>query len=134
MRNTTEIGDLSAAMITAALLRARYAVLKPVSDGLRYDLVISRGDGFDRVQCKTAVLKRGAIVFRTYSVSGGGKRKMKYHGQVEFFGVYCPALDKCYLFPVSECSSDTPVFRVEPTKNKQQCRVKFAIDYEIKPM
>jgi hypothetical protein len=66
MKNTTAIGDLSVAMITAALLRAQYVVLRPFSDGLKYDLVIEKDGSFQRVQCKTAVYKNGAIDFRTY--------------------------------------------------------------------
>jgi len=65
--HTIEKGDLSVAMITAAFLRKQYVVLKPLSELSRYDLVIDKGSGFERVQCKTGRLRNGVIIFNTCS-------------------------------------------------------------------
>ncbi len=59
------------------------------------------GDGsFVRVQCKTGVLHGGSVVFRVYSVSGHGGVGIPYHGQIDAFGVFCPANRGTYLVPV----------------------------------
>jgi PD-(D/E)XK endonuclease len=62
--NPTSKGDVSEHAVILALLRAGKTVLKPVSNGLRHDLVIDNLDGtFNRIQCKTGVLKgNGAVV------------------------------------------------------------------------
>ena len=58
-RDTTRRGELSEFEIIAALLRSGRVVLRPLSAGLRYDLVIDNEDGtFARVQCKTGVLRQ----------------------------------------------------------------------------
>lgn len=131
MKNTTAIGDISVAMITAALLRAQYVVLRPFGDGLKYDLVIEKDGEFKKVQCKTAVYKKETIKFNGYSVTAGGKRITSYVGHVDFFGVYAPELDKSYLFPVQFCTMLKPTFRVGLPKNNQQRRIKYAADFEI---
>ena len=79
-------GDLTVAMLTARFLKLGYAVLKPVTELSRYDLVIDRGKGFERVQCKTARSKGGAIIFNTCSSlrhHGKGGGRSSYIGQCE---------------------------------------------------
>lgn len=57
---TTAKGDVAEQAVVLALMAAGKTVLKPISNGLRYDLVIDDLDGsFTRVQCKTGILKRG---------------------------------------------------------------------------
>ncbi len=110
MKNTTEIGDISVAMITAALLKSRVTVLKPISDGLRYDLVIYSGQ-FWRDQCKTGLLKKQTIIFRCCSVERGNRTR-HYRGDAELFGVYCPATEKSYLVPVEKVGVQTGRLRL----------------------
>src|SRR5258706_16280123 len=116
--HTIEKGDLSVAMITAAFLRKQYVVLKPLSELSRYDLVIDKGSGFERVQCKTGRLRNGVIIFNTCSSTShnkGGSRK-NYKGQIEYFAVYCPDLDKCYLIHINEVKNTAAWLRIEPSK------------------
>ena len=124
-------GDLSEVMIMAALMRRGETVLKPIGDNRRYDLVIERAGVFQRVQCKTGRLKNGAILFNTASTyfhSGGGRRG--YAGEVEYFGVYCHALDRCYLVPFLSAKT-TAALRVDPTKNTQKAKIRYAQDYQL---
>ena len=132
MTTTIEKGDITDAMVLAACLRARYVVLKPVSVRHRYDLVIDRGKGFERVQCKTGRLVRGSIRFRAHSSQAHWKKgRHSYRGQIELFGVYCPDNDRCYLVPVDDVPETIANLRVEATKNKQATKVRFAAKYEM---
>jgi PD-(D/E)XK nuclease superfamily protein len=71
VRDTSAQGDLTEVEVTLALMRDGRRVFRPLSSASRYDLLLDNGDGtFTRVQCKTGVLRRGAVVFRLYSVSG----------------------------------------------------------------
>ena len=55
-----------------------------------------------------------------------------YRGEIEYFGVYCPDNDKCYLVPVDDVAKTVGILRVEPTLNNQSKGVRWAKDYEIK--
>ena len=116
-------------MITASLLKARFTVLKPLSDGARFDLAIERDGTFKRIQCKTGRLKNGTIRFRLNSVTAGGRRRRNYKGDADLFGVYCPENGKSYLLPVDALGDHQATIRIAPAKNNQATRP--AADFEI---
>ena len=103
--NTKHIGDVTEAMILAALVRKSRTVLVPFGDNARYDLVYEEAGKFVRVQCKTGRVKNGCVRFATASsyAHRGGKRN-GYEGEADYFGVYRPQTNDCYLVPLS----DTP--------------------------
>jgi PD-(D/E)XK endonuclease len=103
---------------------------------LRYDLVIDNLDGtFNRVQCKTGVLKgNGAVVhFRAYSVDGRRPRALPYQGQIDSFGVYCPQNEQVYLVPIAALGAATTVvtLRLVPTRSGQHLGIRFASAYGV---
>lgn len=127
-------GDISTAIITARLLQKGYTVLRPVTELSRYDLVIDRGRGFERVQCKTGRLRSGAIRFNTSSSlahHGRDNTRRPYSGEIELFGVYCMDLDTAFLVPVDEVGTTEGSLRVAPTKNNQSANVRAADDYRL---
>ena len=128
--HTVEKGDLSVAMITAKFLRLRWIVLKPITELSRYDLVIDRGNGFERVQCKTGRVRDGAVQWNTCSnlPSMNGARK-DYRGEVDLFAVYCPETDGVYLIRVGDVGRTVGVLRCSPSLNGQKSGVKLAADY-----
>jgi len=131
--HSVEKGDLSVAMLTARFLQLGYVVLKPITELSRYDLVIDRGNGFERVQCKTARTKGGTIRFNTASSqhhhkTGAGRRS--YRGEVELFGAYCPeAGGTCLLVPVDQVGETEAVLRRQPPRNGQTKGVRLVDDY-----
>jgi hypothetical protein len=134
MRDTTTPGDLAEIEIAAALMRSGRRVLRPLSNGLRYDLVVDNNDGtFTRVQCKSGVLKNGGVLFRVYSLSGHRTQALSYRGQVDAFGVYCAQTRASYLVPMSDIEGcNTMVcLRVSPAKNSQTRGIHLAEDYRI---
>ena len=135
-RDTTRRGDLSEFEIIVALLRAGRTVLRPLSAGLRYDLVIDNGDGtFLRVQCKTGVLRHGAVVFRVSMSDARRRRGVPYHGQVEAFAVYCAETARAYLVPMAAVAGSTWTarLRVGAARNGQSSRVRQAEPFAIEP-
>ena len=116
-----------------ALMRSGRKVLRPLSTGLRYDLVIDEGSRFVRVQCKTGLLRSGAIQFRLYSINVSRRFVARgYRGEVDAFGVYCPQTDRCYLVPMSalERNGAFASLRVAQPRNGQAV-VRAAKDFEI---
>lgn len=134
MKDTKAKGDVSEACVVAALVKKGKVVLKPLGDRQRYDLVIDDNGRFIRVQVKTAKKYGETLVFRNRSiVRVRGKYEQRfYSGEVEFFGVYCPEVDACYLVPAEECArGGGTCLRLGPTKNKQRSNVKFASQFQI---
>lgn len=135
VKDTTGRGDLTEHEIATALMRAGKRVLRPLSAGLRYDLAIDGGDGTVlRVQCKTGVLKNGVISFRVCNADARRPSGVSYQGQVEAFGVFCPQNGRTYLIPMKAvvANSSTAKLRLEPARNGQQRRVRFAASFEIR--
>ena len=141
-RHTKAAGEYSEVVIAERLLKTGYNVLTPYGDSLRYDLVIEDADGqFWRVQCKTAWLdKRSngeAVRFATASSHyhyRGGKydhARRGYQGQVEFFAVYSPDLDKVYLIPIDHVGASDMLLRLTMPKGRNQHGIKMAEDYEL---
>jgi hypothetical protein len=130
--NTKTAGDISEAFIAAHLLEQGHAVLKPLGDNLRYDLVIDRGNGFERIQVKTGRIDRGAIEFKTASsYAHRGGKKVGYVGQIEAFAVWEPLSRKAYMVPIALATTAAMRLRVEPSKNNQTAGVNMASDFEI---
>ncbi len=133
--NTKAVGEYSEMMVMGACARKGYLVLKPFGDNLRYDFVLDDGEIFYRVQCKTGrVLNGVTILFPVCSSSmhRGGVRR-GYAGQIEFFGVYAPEIDQCFLVPFSDvqhCRSSANLHLGTP-RNGQLKKVRPAEKYRI---
>lgn len=135
------IGAISQAKVVAALIEAGKQVLLPAIAGGPYDLVIEERERFFRVQCKTGRLFRGAIWFRTCHFRARAretawKRRVKtYEGAVDFFGVYCPDNGSVYFVPIEDVGSQTACWlRVDPPKNNQNKRIRWAREYLVAPL
>jgi hypothetical protein len=133
--NPKAVGSLSQVMLMAALARRGYAVLVPFGDNERYDFVIEVHGRFSRVQAKTGtVLKGGAVAFptcSTYFHRHGTTRG--YTGEIEFFGVYVPELNQCYLVPFEDVKTCRRLARLRlcAARNGQVKRVRFAAAYRL---
>jgi hypothetical protein len=134
-KDTTTRGELSELEIATALARSGRRVLRPLSAGLRYDLAIDNGDGtILRVQCKTGVIRAGAIQFRSCNTDARRPSGVPYWGQIEAFGVFCPQNGKSYLVPIAAVTaSSMACLRLEPARNRQAKRIRLAADFELNP-
>ena len=133
-RDTSHVGDVSELEVALALLRAGRQVLRPLSSASRYDLLIDNGDGtFVRVQFKTGVLRGGSVVFRVCSVSGHRTTRIAYLGQVDAFGVFCPATATSYLVPTTAIPGRTDMvsLRVAAARNGQHRGIHSASEFAI---
>jgi hypothetical protein len=136
MEHPKDVGDRTQLAVMLALQEIGYAVSLPFGENTRYDLVIDDGKSLSRVQCKTGRLRAGAVRWATCSFYGHHPnprtRQRDYHGQVDYFAVFCPDTGKVYLVPID----DLPVrrqaaLRVEPTKNGQKKGIRLAERYEV---
>src|SRR5262249_909414 len=134
------IGSISFAHVASALTEAGKVVLYPIFHVARYDLVFEDDGAFYRVQCKTGHLRSGAVTFPTASrraakrETGWRRVEANYHGEVDFFGVYCPENGKVYLVPINDAVATRLCYlRIEPTRNNQTKRIRWAGSYEVTP-
>lgn len=131
MMNTSDLGSRTEGIVLAALLRVGKRVLLPFGGGVPYDLVIDEGSGvFVRVQCKTAVYQGGCVLFRAHTLKRNNTQ-VGYRGIADVFGVYCPALDKIYIVPVDDVNDREGRLRVDPTRNNQAQKIRWAAQYEL---
>lgn len=130
MTNTTTIGTRTEGRILAALLQMGKQVLLPFGGGSRYDLAYDEGGQLVRVQCKTARLQRGALIFNTCSL-GRGNVQHHYDDDADVFGVYSPELDSVYLVPVKGISRGKASLRVDQPKNSMVSGIRWAADYKV---
>jgi hypothetical protein len=130
MKTATK-GNEAEAMILAALIERGYDVSVPFGGGQPYDLVIDLG-GFDllKVQCKTGWWDKNCISFNTRSTDHGQGRR-SYVGLAHIFAVYFPAKKSVYLVPLDAVGGFRGYLRLEPARNNQQRKVRFAADFEI---
>jgi hypothetical protein len=139
VRNTTAKGDIAEQAIVLALMTAGKTVLRPVSNGLRYDLVVDNLDGtFTRIQCKTGTLKcdGGVVRFRPRSADARRPNGVPYHGQIDMFGVYCPQNGQAYFVPIKDLGAiwSEVSLRVLPAKSGQEVGIRYASSYLIQPI
>ena len=133
-----DVGDVTQAMVLAKLVEAGKQVLTPFGENVRYDLVIDEGDRFLRVQCKTGRLRNGVVKFNACSYTyhhpnNRGLRVYQHHyrGAADLFGVYCPETRGVYLVPVDDVGTRAGSLRVDPTKNQQVKKIRWARDHEV---
>lgn len=118
-------------MILASLVKRGFDVSVPFGGGQPYDLVIDLG-GFDllKVQCKTGWLDKNCVSFNTRSTDHGQGRR-SYVGLAHIFAVYFPPRNSVYLVPLDAVGGFRGYLRLEPARNNQQRKVRFAADYGI---
>jgi hypothetical protein len=129
-----DVGQRSETAILAAFVDHGFQVWLPWGTNQRYDMILEVRDRFLRVQCKTGRLRHGAVEFKAHSVRVNTKANFTrdYFGEIEYFAVYCAATSNVYIVP---CDAATPksvvALRIDPPRNGQSKRVRWAADYEI---
>ena len=134
--NTKAIGTISESVVLSEFLKAGFPVLLPFGDNLRYDMVIEAGGRFLSVQCKTARKIHGGAVVCFNAHSGGfgpgdsvTSRRQSYRGDVDLFAVYSPDTRQVYVLAVEDVGETEVWLRLEPARNNQKARIRWAQDY-----
>jgi PD-(D/E)XK endonuclease len=128
-----DVGHRTEAAILSELVRRGYRVLVPFGVNQRYDLVLDCDGRFLRAQCKTGRYRAGAIQFSAVSTQSNTKetRIRGYAGEVDLFIVHCAENQRVYVVPADEVPTRGMLLRVDPPRNNQRKRVRWARDYEL---
>lgn len=132
---TDQKGNLAEQAVVLAAARAQLAVLRPVGEGSRYDLVFDLGSRLIRVQCKWAPRRGEVVVVRCQSCRRGpdGQMWRPYTAeQVDAIAAYCPEVDACYFIPITRVEGSRQIqLRLTPARNAQRGAIAWAHDYEF---
>jgi hypothetical protein len=128
-----DVGLRSEAAVMSRLVQRGHCVLLPFGVNQRYDMVIESEGQFLTAQCKTGRLRNGVIIFSSQSVQSNmsGTRVRSYAGEVDLFVVYCPDNHGVYVIPAEDVPTTGMFLRVDPPRNGQNKRVRWARDYEL---
>lgn len=128
-----DVGHRAEAAILSELVKRGYHVLLPFGVNQRYDLILDCDGRFLRAQCKSGRYRAGAIQFSAMSTQSNTKetRTRGYAGQVDLFIVYCAENQRVYVIPAEEVPAAGMFLRVDPPRNNQRKRVRWASDYEL---
>lgn len=131
-------GTISETVIVHAAAKAGIGVLRPVSGGLRYDLVFDLGSRLLRIQCKTATRRGDVLSIPFYStrrrIDGFSKHVYKMD-EVDAIAAYSPDLERCYLIPPDRFAGRSCIqLRVAATRNNQQRGIHWATDYDFEAL
>jgi hypothetical protein len=129
-------GAIAEAVIAAEAVKAGVGVLRPIVEGLRYDLVFDVRGHLLRIQCKSGRVDKGVIVIgtRTCRHTPGGYVRSSYTAdEIDAIAVYCAALNKCYLLPIEEIAGSSTVhLRLVSAANNQRVAVRYAAPFEFR--
>ena len=127
-------GEKTLAVVIAEFIKRDYVVLLPFGDNQRFDLALYLDGKFVRVQVKTAHLSNSGdgFNFATASVRTNTKKHIRsnYRGQVDYFAVYCPNIEKVYLVPVDNVGVSNATLRLKAAKSGVNSYLQ-AKDYEL---
>lgn len=128
-----DVGLRTEGAILSELVRRGYCVLMPFGVNQRYDLVVDCGGRLLKAQCKTGRLRDGVVQFSSQSVQSNTRRTRtrSYAGEVDLFIVYCPDNESVYVIPAEEVPNCGMYLRVDPPRNRQNKRVRWAKEYEL---
>ena len=135
MLTPTEKGAVAEAEIAAAAVRLGFVVLRPTSEGRRYDLIVDTGPELLRVQCKWAQLLGDvlSIRIRTSRYTPNGYVRTTYDAsEIDAVAAYSPDLDECYFIPIAKVAGQTQLYlRLRPTRNNQAASISWAEHYRF---
>jgi hypothetical protein len=135
MLTPSQKGSIAESAIVAAAIKLGIPVLKPVNEGLRYDLLFDLDGEFVRVQCKWAVRRGDTIAVPCFSrrrCAEGFVNRRYTPTEVDAFAAYCPQNDRCYFLSLEAFPDHHAVqLRLSPTRNNQRRGVHWAEEYEF---
>lgn len=135
MSVTNKKGDIGELAVATELVRLGYNVSIPFGHDVAYDLVVEVDGALKKVQIKTTQQKNGVLVARCKRVTnitcGKQVRTTYTSDDLDYLIVYDIDTQQCYNIPLDlvDETEDSLNLRVEPTKNNQRKKIRWARDY-----
>ena len=125
-------GSVAELAVAARLMNEGWNVLMPYGENTRYDLVAERAGRFVKIQVKYCTPKDGTL--RVNCQSSNNWSVLPYTAkEIDAIAVYDPIGGSAYFVPVTDMRKGAMKLRIDPTKNGQRAKVRFAKDfYELR--
>jgi len=129
-------GAVVEAEVAVAAIRLELLVLRPMTEGARYDLALDTGERLLRLQCKSA-WRRGDVLIIPCNTSRHTPRrgyvKTTYTAdEIDAIATYSEETDRCYLIPVRDVAGRSAIsLRLAATRNNQVLKIHWAHDYQF---
>ncbi len=123
-------GDATEAAVLAALVRHGHRVLLPFSASAAYDLAVDADGTLVRVQCKTARLRDGCLIFNSCSTDHG-RGRADYRDRADVFGVACAQHPGVFIVPVAVAATRATRLRLVRPRNGQRRGIHLAEHFAI---
>ena len=135
-------GNIAEAVFTVECLKRDWVVSKPFGDNCRYDAVLDRGKGLERIQIKSSTFSSSkgviqAATRRIYNNQTKGSICNTYtKNDIDAFVIYSPELNKLYYIPIEEQENKKYLnLRVSASLKKEVTpknpSIRWACDYEL---
>jgi PD-(D/E)XK endonuclease len=126
--DTIARGNAAEGAVLQALVAADIDVLIPFGSGQSFDLAAVTPTAILRVQVKSGRLRNGCVMFNTASTDHG-RGRLDYRGRADVLAVHVASISRVFMVPVDDCPGYVGVLRLDPPRNNQRRRVRFAEDY-----
>lgn len=138
MLNTVTIGDIGESVAVMKFTKAGCAVSKPLTNNVRYDLIVEIDGKLYRTQVKTTQNVKDGVKMdfatKTTNYTKGSWSSNGYTAnEIDLFFLYCVENDWSGLFIVNpeEPIQQNVCIRVCPPKNNQTKGIRLAEDYSF---
>lgn len=133
---TKQIGTIGEQVVVAEFLKNNINVLLPIGDNLPYDMLIEINGSFKKIQVKTTEhIKDGKMKFSTNKSNPYTKINKKYTvAEIDLFAFYCIENGYLGIMPVTDCTANDTILRINIPSNNQHTKVKMAENYEFNKM
>lgn len=135
MLNTVSLGDCGESYAIMQFIKKGAIVSKPLTNNVRYDLLVEINNKIYRVQVKTTTsIKDGKMEFATKTtnyVKGHWKSVAYSINEIDLFFLYCLENNWCGLFIPKDTIPQSLTIRLIPPKNGQKVGIRLANEYEF---
>jgi hypothetical protein len=132
--NTLEQGSYAEKIFELKCIEKSWECLKPISNQTRYDYLINRGNGFERVQVKGTTVRSNKLmvpIFKQQTNSKNKKVLFYKESEVDTFAIIDRDSKEVYLVKNDGRVTKQISLRVVPSKNNQIKNVVFASNYKV---
>jgi len=133
MHDKKEKGDIGLTQIIALVTKQGGRVSLPLSEHLKYDMIVEK-DGFAcRIQVKYVTARKDKIaisIASSWANKSGNHRITREKGDFDILACYCPDTDECYFLADQEINASTSVTLSLKKKIKKHKVTRDAEDYK----
>ena len=121
-------GSVAELAVATRLMKEGWRVSFPYGENARYDLVAEREGRFVRIQVKYTTPKSGVLPVNCCSSNNWSVLQYTPE-EIDIVAVYNSQDERIYFVPVTQLPKGHMKLRLDPPKNSQKVKVRYARDF-----